>query len=67
MTAGDLPEWSRAVDRRRVEGDAPARRIGVGKRDRGEQGLRVRVPCVVEQCGGGSDLDDLTEIHHRDA
>src|SRR3954452_3209623 len=58
------------IDRRRHvaldQGRQPLRR-GVCQRNRSQQRLRVRMTRVGEQLGLFCDLDDASEIHHRNA
>src|SRR5260370_14923907 len=58
------------VDRARhvaFEADALGGRLGVGDRDSRRERLGVGVPGAGEECRLVGDLDDLAEIHDRDA
>jgi hypothetical protein len=67
MARRDLSQSRIPVDHRRIEGDAMARLVWIGDGDCREQRLRVGMLRRAEQRGSWSDLDDFSQIHHRDS
>src|SRR5581483_10438182 len=68
--AGAEAAAARRVDRARHvarEDDAVALPPGLGRGDRGQERLRVRVERAGEEVARGRELDDLAEVHDRDA
>ena len=57
--------------RRRVAGEddalAGAFDVGVGRRDRADEGAGVRVTRAFDHVGGAAEFDDFSEIHDGDA
>src|SRR6266851_1818227 len=52
---------------RTIQNNSPPRRVGIRNRNRRQQRFRVRMLRRGEKRRGRSHLDDLSEIHHRDA
>ena len=65
--AANLAQRRAVGERRGIQLDAPARRVGIEHGDRAEQRLGVRVRGAREQRAGLAHLHDPAAVHHRHA